>query len=336
MQKLLRRIQQWRGIGASSGSAASGVDDPLDGLDVFLSEDESLDPPAPGGSPSLPSLIVVMAACAAVGVLAAFVSRPLWATAAEAAASEVIESASSAQPADAPANASVAEGTTDAVVEVVASVPDAPPSGVLVIDTDPPGARVSVDREPLGVSPVTVANLSAGPHEVVVESARGRVERTVQVKGGSEGSLVIAMPAATRFQSGWVAVTSAVPARIFEDGTLVGSTALPRVMLPAGRHELEFVNDELGFHTSRTVQVRAGQTEAIDLETPSGTVFINARPWAEVFVDGRRVGETPIANLSLPIGQREIVFRHPQLGERRQTIVVGLGSPTRIGVELDR
>ena len=107
-------------------------------------------------------------------------------------------------------------------------------------------------------------------------------------------------------------------------------------MLPAGQHELEFVNDELGFHASRTIQVRAGQTETIDLETPNGSVFINARPWAEVFVDGRRIGETPIANLSLPIGQREIVFRHPQLGERRQTIVVSLGSPTRIGVELDR
>ena len=107
-------------------------------------------------------------------------------------------------------------------------------------------------------------------------------------------------------------------------------------MLPAGQHELEFVNDELGFHASRTIQVRAGQTETIDLETPNGSVFINARPWAEVFVDGRRIGETPIANLSLPIGQREIVFRHPQLGEARQTAIVRSDALTRVSANLER
>jgi hypothetical protein len=335
VQKLVRLIQQWSWFRPSPGSAVS-ADPALEGLDDFLSEDEPLDRPAADG-PSLSSLVAVMAACAILGVLTAFVSRPLWTTA-EAAGSE-IEATSSPAGGDAMASAAGvtdgAPGTAGAAVPAD-GVPEAPPAGELLIDTDPPGARVSVDREVIGVSPITVANLSAGSHEIVVESARGRVARTVQIKGGSQGSLVIAMTAANRFQSGWITVASAVPARIFEGGTLVGSTTVPRLMLPAGQHELEFVNDELGFHASRTIQVRAGQTETIDLETPNGNVFINARPWAEVFVDGRRVGETPIANLSLPIGQREIVFRHPQLGERRQTIVVSVGSPTRIGVELDR
>ena len=331
MQKLVRLIQQWNWFRPSPGAAVS-ADPALEGLDDFLSEDEPLDRPAADG-PSVSSLIAVMAACAILGVLTAFVSRPLWATA-EAAGGET-EAISSPAGGDAMASAAGAPGTAGADVPV-ASAPEAPPAGELLIDTDPPGARVAVDREVIGVSPITVANLSEGSHEIVVESARGRVARTVQIKGGSQGSLVIAMPAANRFQSGWITVASAVPARIFEGGTLVGATTVPRLMLPAGQHELEFVNDELGFHASRTIQVRAGQTETIDLETPNGSVFINARPWAEVFVDGRRIGETPIANLSLPIGQREIVFRHPQLGERRQTIVVSLGSPTRIGVELDR
>lgn len=333
MQKLVQLIQQVSWFRPSPGSAVS-VDPALEGLDDFLSEDEALDRPAADG-PSPSSLIAVMAACAILGVLTAFVSRPLWTTA-EAAGSETEDTASSAGGDAATLAAGLTDGAPGTGAALLAAGAEAPPAGELLIDTDPPGARVSVDREVIGVSPITVANLAQGSHEIVVESARGRVARTVQVKGGSQGSLVIAMPAANRFQSGWITVASAVPARIFEGGTLVGSTTVPRLMLPAGQHDLEFVNDELGFHASRTIQVRAGQTETIDLETPNGTVFINARPWAEVFVDGRRVGETPIANLSLPIGQREIVFRHPQLGERRQTIVVSLGSPTRIGVELDR
>lgn len=333
MKRLLRLIRQGAWTGTPPGGAIRDPDPTLDGLDAFLSEDEAPGPPslpAPT-APSFANLIAVTASCAAIGVLAAFVSRPLWATPAEAAAGETI--ADTASPGAGGPDTPSADAAPSPVEP---EVPAAPPAGVLLVDTDPPGARVSIDNESIGVSPITIANLSAGAHEVVVESARGRVARTVEVKPGSEGSLVIAMPAAARFQSGWISVTGGVPAQIFEDGTLLGSTTLPKLMLTAGRHELEFVNDELGFHVARTVQVRAGRTEAVDLETPTGTAFINARPWAEVFVDGRRVGQTPIANLSLPIGRREVVFRHPQLGERRQTIVVGLGAPARIGVELDK
>ena len=43
---------------------------------------------------------------------------------------------------------------------------------------------------------------------------------------------------------------------------------------------------------------------------------LNAQPWADVWVDGERVGETPIGNVAVPIGPHEVVFRHPQLGEQ--------------------
>jgi hypothetical protein len=48
------------------------------------------------------------------------------------------------------------------------------------------------------------------------------------------------------------------------------------------------------------------------------------------------VGQTPLANLSLALGTHEIVFRHPDLGERKQTIVVTAKGPNRIAVDLTR
>jgi hypothetical protein len=30
---------------------------------------------------------------------------------------------------------------------------------------------------------------------------------------------------------------------------------------------------------------------------------VNARPWANVWLDGRAVGETPLANLRVPVGE---------------------------------
>ena len=62
----------------------------------------------------------------------------------------------------------------------------------------------------------------------------------------------------------------------------------------------------------------------------------NARPWADVLIDGISVGQTPIANLAVPIGTHQVVFRHPQLGERRESVVVGVKGPNRIAVDLTK
>ena len=61
---------------------------------------------------------------------------------------------------------------------------------------------------------------------------------------------------------------------------------------------------------------------------------INAQPWAEVWVDGQRIGETPIGNLSRPVGPHEVVLRHPEFGERRETVIVTLKQPARLGVDM--
>jgi hypothetical protein len=61
---------------------------------------------------------------------------------------------------------------------------------------------------------------------------------------------------------------------------------------------------------------------------------INALPWAEVFVDGARVGDTPLANVMQPIGDHEIVFRHPQLGEKRQVARLTLRDSLRVSVDM--
>jgi hypothetical protein len=129
-------------------------------------------------------------------------------------------------------------------------------------------------------------------------------------------------------------VTSPVTAQIYADGTLVGRTDAPRTQLSAGRHQLALVNDALNYREERIVEVAAGRTVSVQLEPVNGTLNINAQPWAAVWVDGTAIGETPIGNYSLPIGSHEVVLRHPELGERKQTVVVGVGSPTRVGVDL--
>jgi hypothetical protein len=207
------------------------------------------------------------------------------------------------------------------------------PVGHLLVTTEPTRIPVMIDGVERGVSPLTITDLSVGDHEVSIRTRSGTRHRTVRVEAGATSSLLLSVPEATA-ASGWVTIDSPLSMRIFENGALVGTTDVPRIMMPTGEHELELVNEVAGYRVRRTLQVVADKTTDIRLEVPRGTLAINAQPWADVSVDGQQVGQTPIGALSLPLGSHEVVFRHPQFGERRETVLVTLKQPARIGVDL--
>jgi hypothetical protein len=124
-------------------------------------------------------------------------------------------------------------------------------------------------------------------------------------------------------------VTSPLNLQVFENGKLLGSTSGP-IAINEGPHNVELVNEELGFRLAQPVTVKGGQMSTISVSVPKGRMSVNAVPWAEVDIDGTPAGQTPIANFSLPIGTHEIVFRHPQLGTRKQTVIVKVDGLTRV------
>jgi hypothetical protein len=208
--------------------------------------------------------------------------------------------------------------------------------GGLEIITQPANARVSIDGKEHGVAPLTVNGLTRGTHEVLVTTSAGSMSRQVTVEEGTVSSVFMAINNVGGFPSGWLTITSPVVAEIREGGTLLGTTNTPRLLIPAGEHHLEISNPAFGYRVERTVRIRARQSQTITLEVPKGTLHVNASPWAEVWINGTRVGDTPIGNISLPIGHHDVRLRHPRLGERRQQVAVGLDGPTRIGVDLRR
>jgi hypothetical protein len=107
-------------------------------------------------------------------------------------------------------------------------------------------------------------------------------------------------------------------------------------MLPAGEHTFEFSSDALGFSATRTVSIGAGQTSSVALPMPQVTVSLNAAPWAQVWVDGQALGATPIGDFKTTIGPHEVIFRHPQLGERRLTALLTLKEPARVAIDMTK
>jgi hypothetical protein len=208
----------------------------------------------------------------------------------------------------------------------------APQGGQLVVSSDPPGARVTVDGQARGVSPVTVDDLSAGQHAVVIHGDSGSVQRTVSIQRGQTASLVVSMNQGASY--GWVSITSPFVLQVFENDRRLGTTETDRIMMSAGKHTLKMVNAKLGYQRTQAVQVPANAAFNLKIEVPDGVVNLNALPWAEAWIDGRRVGDTPLGNLKLPIGEHEALFRNPQFGERRLNFVVNASEPTRVSVDL--
>ncbi len=233
-------------------------------------------------------------------------------------------------------NVEIANQTTKsyhiAWAEPAATIP-ATATGSLSVISDPPGSAVTVDGTARGQTPLTVSGLTPGRHEVHVRSANATYQRSVQVGAGSTASLVVGGTAAGP-SFGWISLKSPFPVQVREGGRVVGTSEIERIILSPGGHELEFVSEPFQFRQSTKVVVQAGREAPVSLTIPRVAMNINALPWAEVFVDGTRIGDTPLANVQQTIGDHEIVFRHPQLGEKRQVARVTLKEPLRISVDM--
>ena len=133
---------------------------------------------------------------------------------------------------------------------------------------------------------------------------------------------------------GWIAVSGKLEVQLFEDGHLLGTSKIERIMVPAGHHDLEMVNDLIGYRGTRSIQVAPGKVTNVAVDVPKGTMAINALPWAEVWMDGVKIGDTPIGNFAVAAGSHDVVFRHPELGEQRETVLVTLKNPVRLSVDM--
>jgi hypothetical protein len=226
-----------------------------------------------------------------------------------------------------------AGGTVSQSIELPTAGPQ---TGQLTVRTEPSGARVTVDGMAQGQTPLTLEGLTPGNHTVVLANDVSSVTHEVTVQPGATASLVVPMSSTPQGApvSGWISVSAPAELQVYEDTRLLGTSRSDRIMVSAGRHELDIVNEALGYRVTRVVTVAPGQVSALRLEWPKGSMALNAQPWADVWIDGERIGETPIGNVSVPIGPHEIVFRHPQLGEQVVRATVIAGQAAKVSVDM--
>lgn len=242
--------------------------------------------------------------------------------------------------------------------------------GTIRVESTPTTAHVVFDGQPVADStPATLAQVTVGVRHRVVVSVPGQPPQSQEVELRTAGEsrtlpFSFAVPAPPD-SGGPVAVADAgtlvgpgqntpggpgpgedpgepggarriavtirtePPTKVYLDNRLLGdSPAATRV--PAGTHSVRCVSAAQEINFSTSVRVPDGAPFATTIAIGRGTLRINVLPWANVTVNGRSLGQTPIAPRQVFAGRYQVRIENPQLGksETRTVTVPANGAGT--------
>jgi hypothetical protein len=177
------------------------------------------------------------------------------------------------------------------------------------------------------VTPQSLADLTPGRHTIALNASAGNVQRVVTIAAGETAEIAEAI------FSGWAAVYAPFDLTISEAGRVMRPDDRNQLMLSPGTHALRLTNQAVGFDETRQVDVKPGDTTILRL-TPSSTLTLTATDPSEVWLDGARIGETPLEAVPAALGTHELLVKRTAGGERRFTITVGV-KPFTMNVTFD-
>jgi hypothetical protein len=210
-------------------------------------------------------------------------------------------------------------------------------NAAVVIESPAAGDTVLIDGKPVGTTPLKLT-VTPGMRAIRLVSPPARQGAPVRAAAATPAAVqavnrrITADPpdALLQQRSGGVRIASPIELTVLEGERVLGSTSGGPIVTTPGVHELDLMNTALGYHIRQTVTVRTGALIPLAVTPPMGRISVNAEPWAQISIDDKPIGDTPLANVSISLGEHEVVFRHPQFGERRETVIVRADAPTRI------
>ena len=126
---------------------------------------------------------------------------------------------------------------------------------------------------------------------------------------------------AAAVRTGAFRVSAPIEIHVLDGERVVGSSVDGPIFAAAGRHEFEFVNSALGFRARQVVDIRRTGHAA---RRPGANGNLTSTPSPGQGCGLTYVGWRDAAgDLSVVPGEHEILFRHPQLGERREKTIGG-------------
>jgi hypothetical protein len=201
-------------------------------------------------------------------------------------------------------------------------------SGELQVESVPDGARIMLDGREVGFTPLTLKKISAGRHALILQGESGTVRRTVRVQAGER------TVARYEITAGFLSVFSRIPLEIFDGNRKLGSSDEGHVLLAPGQYKVRLVNTHYGYQEDAEFTIRAGEISTHTVSLPEGSLLVSTQAGAEIYIEGELKGTSPLGPIPVPLGSREVLIRHPELGERRQSVEIIAGKTVELSAVL--
>ena len=145
-----------------------------------------------------------------------------------------------------------------------------------------------------------------------------------------------------------ISIDTSPAAEIFLDGNRIGKSPVKGRQVSPGRHWLQYKNTGMGEQFEFSINVTEGKhlfctydfrqarnvcgtskTKPADV----GKVDLRSEPSADVFLNGRLIGKTPVEKLSLDSGTHSLEFRHPRYESVKKEINLQAGEHVQVDVK---
>jgi TolB-like protein len=226
--------------------------------------------------------------------------------------------------------------------------------GVARLDSVPQGAVVEIDRRPVGTTPVLVRGLSLGEHQLnavirepitvdtidIVTAPPGLQLRfddrdvtfaPLTVSNQSEGTHRVAILGDTPpRQLGLHVLSTPAGAVVRWNGQQIGETPLTTSLQPhPGQHDLTVVARE-----TVTISDAGRQDVSLVLEPFAKIIVTSQPPEADVTLDGRPVGATPIS-VSVRAGEHTVTVNKRTFVPETRTLTLAAGGVADVQTTLE-
>ncbi len=189
-----------------------------------------------------------------------------------------------------------------------------------------------VDPEP---TPAIKAPTPDEPTRIKPAPAKTRPKRATRPKRRKPTRTPIKKPAiqpAPKVATGELSIRS-VPKglSVLENGKIIGKTPMS-AQIPVGTHKLTLTSRIYGIRRHLTVDVSKDGITSKQVRVARGSLKIVTRPWAEVYVNGKHKGKTP---LTIPLyeGKQTIKLVTEDGQEKVQTQQIHAGQETLLRVK---
>jgi len=201
--------------------------------------------------------------------------------------------------------------------------------GSLRVEARPAPAHVIIDGKDRGTAPLTVADLSVGGHTLQIETPEGSIRRRIEIGAGRTESV------SEEIFPGWLHVSSPVEISVIDGRQPVQLDDSNRVLLKPGVHSIRIENRTLGIAEAKQVTIEPGATATVAIEPPDSTLSVTGSTGADVYVDGTKVGETPLADYRIKLGPHDVMVVD-RSGATRHANVTVTTAPAQVDIAFPR